>query len=311
MKPRIYYVYKVDVDGITRYYGKGSGSRYLHATSGNSTCEELNSDIEKGKSVQVSFVETGLTSNEAIALERKMIERDFDSLYNRTIAKTLRGELEKSKAAQANRSYVDDMIKYALSSEDTLKIGNVTLKNITQFWKICEMQSAYEGNKADKSLHHFLKNVSTKEFISVLNDKYKSDCVHIIGTAAKAQTYAPVDLLFFAGKKISTEFHLEVIDAFINNKILEWRDVSGNEFKALNIAIDNYLPYREGKSNKGIYINTARMLLSKVNPNITTWNDASADELRERASIENKLVTTLQLGLIKDWEHMKEIIEKI
>ena len=56
MKPRIYYVYKVDVDGITRYYGKGSGNRYLHATSGNSTCEELNSDIEKGKVVQVSFV---------------------------------------------------------------------------------------------------------------------------------------------------------------------------------------------------------------------------------------------------------------
>lgn len=311
MKPKIYYVYKVDVDGVTRYYGKGSGSRYLHVTSGGSTCEELNSDMKNGREVVVSFVETGLTSNEAIALERKMIERDFDSLYNRTIAKTLRGELEKSKAAQANRSYVDDMIKYALSSEDTLKIGNVTLKNITQFWKICEMQSAYEGNKADKSLHHFLKNVSTKEFISVLNDKYKSDCVHIIGTAAKAQTYAPVDLLFFAGKKISTEFHLEVIDAFINNKILEWRDVSGDEFKALNIAIDNYLPGRDGKSNKGIYINTAKMLLGKVNPSITTWNDATADELRERAVIENKLVTTLHLGLIRDWEHMKEIIEKI
>ena len=311
MKPKIYYVYKVDVDGVTRYYGKGSGSRYLHVTSGGSTCEELNSDMKNGREVVVSFVETGLTSNEAIALERKLIERDFESLYNKSIAKTLRSDLEKAKSSQAKRSYVEDMIKFALSSDDTIKIGGVTLKNITQFWKICEMQSAYEGKKADKSLHHFLKNVSTREFIEEITKKYKTECVHIIGSAAKAQTYAPIDLLFFAGKKISTEFHFEVIDAFINNKILEWRDVSGDEFKALNIAIDNYLPNREEKSNKGIYINVARMLLKKVNPALSSWNDASADELRDRATIENKLVTTLQLGLIKDWEHMKEIIEKI
>ena len=118
-------------------------------------------------------------------------------------------------------------------------------------------------------------------------------------------------MMIFAAEYLSPRFHLEVIDAFINNKILEWRDVSGDEFKALNIAIDNYLPGRDGKSNKGIYINTAKMLLGKVNPSITTWNDATADELRERAVIENKLVTTLHLGLIRDWEHMKEIIEKI
>jgi hypothetical protein len=238
---------KVDVDGVTRYYGKGSGSRYLHVTSGGSTCEELNSDMKNGREVVVSFVETGLTSNEAIALERKLIERDFESLYNKSIAKTLRSNLEKAKSSQAKRSYVEDMIKFALSSDDTMKIGDVTLKNITQFWKICEMQSAYEGKKADKSLHHFLKNVSTREFIEEITKKYKTECVHIIGSAAKAQTYAPIDLLFFAGKKISTEFHFEVIDAFINNKILEWRDVSGDEFKALNIAIDNYLPNREEK----------------------------------------------------------------
>ena len=160
-------------------------------------------------------------------------------------------------------------------------------------------------------LNNFLQSQSTKDFIEVCERKTGKPCIEVTGRGKNGRTWASIHMMIYAAEYLSTEFHFEVIDAFINNKILEWRDVSGDEFKALNIAIDNYLPNREEKSNKGIYINVARMLLKKVNPALSSWNDASADELRDRASIENKLVTTLQLGLIKDWEHMKEIIEKI
>lgn len=311
MKPKTYYVYKVDVDGVTRYYGKGTGNRYLHATSGESTCDELNFDIKTGKDVSVSFVETGLTSNEAMALERKLIERDFSSIYNKAIAKSLRSELEKVKSSQASRSYVDDMINFALSSEDIIKINNVTLKNITKFWKICEMQSAYEGKKADKNMHQFLKNASTREFIDVLSDKYKTECVQIIGESSKAQTYVPIEVIFFAGKKVSTEFNFKVIDEFINKKIIELSDVSGYEFDALNSIIDTHLTNMGKKTKNEIHTDVSRMLLKKVNPDIQSWNDASADELRERANVENGLVTALRMGFIKNWEHMKEVIEKL
>ena len=160
-------------------------------------------------------------------------------------------------------------------------------------------------------LNNFLQSQSTKDFIEVCERKTGKPCIEVTGRGKNGRTWASIHMMIYAAEYLSTEFHFEVIDAFINNKILEWRDVSGDEFKALNIAIDNYLPNREEKSNKGIYINVARMLLKKVNPELSSWNDASADELRDRASIENKLVTTLKLGLIKDWEHMKEIIEKI
>ncbi len=187
---------------------------------------------------------------------------------------------------------------------------NTAMGDLTQLWKVGTIMRVNNG-MAVPQLNNFLQSQSTKDFIEVCERKTGKPCIEVTGRGKNGRTWASIHMMIYAAEYLSTEFHFEVIDAFINNKILEWRDVSGDEFKALNIAIDNYLPNREEKSNKGIYINVARMLLKKVNADLSSWNDASADELRERASIENKLVTTLQLGLIKDWEHMKEIIEKI
>lgn len=187
---------------------------------------------------------------------------------------------------------------------------NTSMGDLTQLWKVGTIIRV-NGGMAVPQLNNFLQSQSTRDFIDVCERKTGKPCIEITGRGKNGRTWASIHMMIYAAEYLSTEFHFEVIDAFINNKILEWRDVSGDEFKALNIAIDNYLPNREEKSNKGIYINVARMLLKKVNQDLKSWNDASADELRDRASIENKLVTTLQLGLIKDWEHMKEIIEKI
>ena len=187
---------------------------------------------------------------------------------------------------------------------------NTAMGDLTQLWKVGTIMRVNNG-MAVPQLNNFLQSQSTKDFIEVCERKTGKPCIEITGRGKNGRTWASIHMMIYAAEYLSTEFHFEVIDAFINNKILEWRDVSGDEFKALNIAIDNYLPNREEKSNKGIYINVARMLLKKVNADLSSWNDASADELRERAVIENKLVTTLHLGLIRDWEHMKEIIEKI
>ena len=187
---------------------------------------------------------------------------------------------------------------------------NTAMGDLTQLWKVGTIMRVNNG-MAVPQLNNFLQSQSTKDFIEVCERKTGKPCIEVTGRGKNGRTWASIHMMIYAAEYLSTEFHFEVIDAFINNKILEWRDVSGNEFKALNIAIDNYLPNREEKSNKGIYINVARMLLKKVNPALSSWNDATADELRERAVIENKLVTTLHLGLIRDWEHMKEIIEKI
>lgn len=125
-------------------------------------------------------------------------------------------------------------------------------------------------------------------------------------------TWAHLYILLDAAARLDANFKLEIYDAFITNKILQWRDDSGNEFKAINIAIDAYLPGRENKeSNKGIYINLAKLLKDKINPNLNNWNEANYSELEKRTKYELQIIGFLRAGLIKDWEHLKEVIERI
>ena len=77
------------------------------------------------------------------------------------------------------------------------------------------------------------------------------------------------------------------------------------------MIIDQYLPEREGKDNKGIFINVSKMIKAKVMPGDKQWNDADANQLRKRDEYEEKLCAVLKLGLVKNWEHLKEIIEKM
>ncbi len=90
----------------------------------------------------------------------------------------------------------------------------------------------------------------------------------------------------------------------------------------MNIAIDEYLPEREGKnSNKGIYIQCATLLRDKIfyEENINypkgglIWNSeyATYEKMELRDEYENKLITLLQMGVVKNYEHLKELIGKL
>lgn len=204
----------------------------------------------------------------------------------------------------------NQLVNVTFSNGNVRVFHGTKMGSLTDVFAVGNMMRLQSG-KRSAVLSQFLNSKSTIEFISEIEAKHGIKAVEVVGRGANAGTFGCIQLMIYAAEYLSPRFHLDVIDEFINKKILEWRDVSGDEFKALNIAIDNYLPEREGKSNKGIYINVARMLLKKVNPDIQSWNDAGADELRARANIENSLVTALRLGLIKDWEHMKEVIEKL
>ena len=114
-----------------------------------------------------------------------------------------------------------------------------------------------------------------------------------------------------AAATLDKRFEIEMYNTFINNKILQWRDDSGDQFIALNAAIDAYLPGREGKDNKGIFIQCATRLKAKIAPENGDWNTASFAKLELRAKIERDLVKLLSLGVVRDYEHLKELIEKL
>ena len=62
----------------------------------------------------------------------------------------------------------------------------------------------------------------------------------------------------------SPTLRLEMIDIFLESKILEWRYIGGDNYILLNKAIDT-LPDRIDKSNWGIYIEIARLFREKLN----------------------------------------------
>lgn len=124
-------------------------------------------------------------------------------------------------------------------------------------------------------------------------------------------TWVHLYLLLDAAAWLDADFKLELYDTFINNKILQWREDGGDEFINLNIAIDAYLPEREGKENTGIFIQVAKQLKAKILSPDDTWNTASFPQLEKRAKLEKDLCNYLRLGMIRNYEHLKEVIEKI
>lgn len=77
-----HYVYAVKVDGQTKYIGMGCGNRFKHALSGKSSCVGLNRDYFAGKKIQVMEVQSGLSKQEAVALEKEWILIQKDGLGN-------------------------------------------------------------------------------------------------------------------------------------------------------------------------------------------------------------------------------------
>ena len=139
------------------------------------------------------------------------------------------------------------------------------------------------------------------------------------GAGATTKAFLPVAIKIAA--LLDTDFEAEVYRVFIEEKILHYRDESGEEFKALNLIIDAHLPGREDKDNRGVYITVATQIRDKIFPGViwdtatngNIWNSeyAPAEALRRRAKIESELVSTLRLGLIQNFDHLKEVITKL
>jgi hypothetical protein len=153
--------------------------------------------------------------------------------------------------------------------------------------------------------YEILENGTTK-YLSPLNTVKTK-------TGKGGGTWVHLCLLLDAAAWLDAEFKVEMYETFINNKILHWRDESGDQYNNLTAHIDAYLPGREFKlDNKGIIINCAKMIRAAVKPDCEVgWNGASYQQLEHRVNIETKLCEFLRMGLVRDWDHLKELIAKL
>ncbi len=70
-------------------------------------------------------------------------------------------------------------------------------------------------------------------------------------------TWAHLYLLIDAAARLDAEFKYKVYETFVTNRLLEWRDESGDAFLEMNVALDRFLPI------KSIILQTTRSDLSE------------------------------------------------
>ena len=216
-------------------------------------------------------------------------------------------------------------------------IDSGTVKAEHKTGMVCVNDLVLAGNqmrilngKPHMTVQQLLKYQSLKDFIKAIQaeiDEGYYEYYEIMGNLIQVKlrgkskgTYAFLPIALKIASLMSPEFEAVIYRVFIEGQLLKLRDDGGNNFKKLNQSIDLYLPKRDGKNgNKGCYINAAKLLRQKIfptkkqwdNTNIWNTNEASGHHHDMRQDYEGKLCSFLKMGFIKDWEHLKEIIEKL
>ena len=192
--------------------------------------------------------------------------------------------------------------------------------SLTDLFNIGNKMRVMEG-KGVANMTLFINSASTQGFIRIICEEqacHPDSVITRTGRGKSSRTEASLHLLIYAAEYLSTRFHYQIIDTFITGRLLQLRNDGGDEFGMLNRAIDRYLPGREGKaSNQGCYINIAKIIRRRCNlvkpENDETWNQsiANKDAQLARYEMQHKLVNLLELGLVRDWEHLKELVDRV
>jgi hypothetical protein len=119
---------------------------------------------------------------------------------------------------------------------------------------------------------------------------------------------AHISLAIHAAEFLSPAFHAEVIKEFVSGQLMRYRTDSAVEFVGLNRAIDA-IPERQGKDNTGMYIQAAKKMKEKVQPDGESWDTASATQLRIRLAIEEHISRSIDSGYITDKDSLWMAIE--
>ena len=152
-------------------------------------------------------------------------------------------------------------------------------------------------------------NPRTIEFAGLVEER-TGNPAFVAGKGRKGRTKAQLLMLLDAAAYMSPRFKLEIYEHFIDGKILEWRNDSGDAFKNMNAAL--VLASSEligGSPSIDHYKQLARSIRTKVlGANHPGWNAASASDLKRRTEIENDLTKFLERGFIKDWNQLIDVV---
>lgn len=129
-------------------------------------------------------------------------------------------------------------------------------------------------------------------------------------------TQAHLYLLLEAAGKLDAKLRLQMYKTFVEGKLLQWRDESGDSFKEMNKCIDMYLSRQRPdgtvrESNERVFRHCAIMIKNKINPDGDSWNTASYEQLKWRQELQADIQKFLRLGYVKDFEGLKSLIRNL
>lgn len=173
------------------------------------------------------------------------------------------------------------------------------------------------NKKAALQLNSFLNSKGLSEYLDAASEEWnipKDDFIKTIGRGKNTKRMVHLSVALLAAEQLSPRFHAFIHKTFIEGKLLEFRDRGATEFTKLNTAIDEYLPDRNGKNNQGVFIQTAKLMRQKIlgeDAVTADWNSATVEQTHKRYDMENKISEMLRLGVVNNYDHLKQLINKM
>lgn len=155
----------------------------------------------------------------------------------------------------------------------------------------------------------WLRTQTAKEYREFFKSKYGYDPVKV--GRGRARTTAHIRLLIRAAVDLCPEFSDEVIDVLIEKRLPYLRDTSGDLYLDLKDALTAYGEAVLGKpAHKGHVITLNKIIKKRagLDPE-KSWDEALPEHHSIRIRIEDALVTMLRAGVVRDWDHLKELAE--
>ena len=182
------------------------------------------------------------------------------------------------------------------------------LANAGNAWRLSKGLAIYQ-------LGAFLSSAGLQEYITAAAGVWGLEPEAFLRKAGKgktSRTMGHISVALLLGEQMSPVLHATIHKVFIEGKLLEFREYGSTEFKNVNIELDKCMVAWEGRhAHKGHFVQMATLLRKRLLNDGQDWNTASVAQTHRRWEAEQTLVKLLQLGVVRDWEHLKELIEKV
>jgi hypothetical protein len=217
---------------------------------------------------------------------------------------------------KTNQTMILQFSGKTLAVEHKTKMGS-----LTELWAIGNSIREAKG-LTQLDMANYLRSPETLELVQAIERKegfkpaeptelkdgrvptIKSDLIVTKRGRYTGGTWAHLYILLDAASRMDADFKVKMFDILVEGKLLEWRDDSGDSFKAMNVLLDTTVVKTPETRN---YIALAMAIKNNVKPTGGEWNTANYAELKRRTNIEDRLMTVMKLGLVRDFDHLLQI----